>query len=153
MPNTGERESIINCKLHKAYVAYRRKYGVKKGVKAQDRTELFKISMCIFKHMAKYITESSGGLVIKGWGYFFAWLIPKKMTYRQITRNQPSREKFNLHTNQRIYTLVFLAKKGGAFWPWSMDGKFTVPIKQRLKERILNGFRPKGFPYSIQNFL
>lgn len=153
MSSIAESAKVLDHHMHKAYVAYRRRYNVQKGLRAKDRDELFDIVSAIFEQMGKHTVESTGGLAIKGMGYFFAWLIPKKTTFRRMTKDQPIEHKFNHHTNQRIYSFVFLPKENSDFRFWSMDNKFSKGVKNRLKERIMNGFRPKGFPYSIQSFL
>lgn len=149
----GKVRKILDYKTHKSYVQYRRKKKLVKGTFARDRKELELILCEITKVIGDNMVKRDAGVLIKGLGYFFNWMMPyKKFPYKYMQGQDRSFYK-NHHTEQRLYTLIFLPKEKSCFKDWSLDLQFSEKIKQGVKDRLLSGFRYKGYPYSLQNLM
>lgn len=150
----GERLRFLHKGLYPDYQRYFKNHQVKKENKPKDREELIVIMKTIFKHIGRNVIDRKAGVLIKGLGYFYMWLVPRKMTFKTQVKGQKLKEGFNFHTNQRMYNFIFQPLETSEFKFWSMDGRLTKPLKKELKTKIINeGVKYKAYPYSLKQLI
>lgn len=115
------------------------KYNSRTGGKPSmylSRKEVNLIVKCIFKHMAKSIVNAGGGLLMKGFGYFFQWKSPRKIIKKGILPDK-SKLATNYHTDGYIYypTLMTGVFDKNLFDGWSMDKSFNDDLKRDLAKK------------------
>jgi len=150
MAKVSKREQLLNYKCHKAYVEFRRKHKLEKDLKLSNRNEMHLVCSEIFRVIAENMSEREGGVCIEEFGYFFNWMIPKKMFGEKIVKGKPRQYNKNYHTNQHIYTLTYLPSD--YFKGWAMDASFSKVIKKKVFKKIMDGYRYKGYPFTLKPY-
>lgn len=154
MPKTLPNANLLDHKMSKAYTEYCKKNNVPASHRMKGRKELFTIVRVILKHIARHLVDNKGGVMIRGFGYFFIWKIPRKMSYHLKTRGQKVVEKFNHGSDHKMFSPIFYPTAGkGGMRGWSMDNKFASQIKDGMKVKIRAGFKYKIYPYSLKKLL
>lgn len=154
MPKLLPRTHILDHKMSRAYTEYVKNNNISKEHRAKGRKELFLIVRTIFKHIAKNLVEKTGGVMISGWGYFFIWKIPRKMSFEIRTRGKEKEEKFNYSTDHHMYSPIFLSSDGTTNMKgWIMDNKFCEKIKSGMTQKIRSGFKYRMYAYSLNKLL
>jgi len=144
----------FNLLHHSINTEYRNYDHIPKSHRANDREELRKIVITICKHIGQEISDRKAGVHIDRLGYFFVWKVPRKMTYHVKAKGEKIKERYNHHTGQHMYTLIYQPSidKKGTLKLWLMDKCFNRSVKERVRDKILSGFRYKAYPYSILRF-
>lgn len=132
------------------YTEYK-KYRLPKKVKCKDRNELKKVVKAIFKVISEELLEKQYGVYLDGFGYFFIWKIPRKMTYNIMNKGGKVEEHYNYKTNNYMYSPIFIASK--YYKGWSMDNTFNKTFKKKLKDKLVSGFKYKTYLNSLSGFL
>lgn len=125
------------------YTKYRA--SIKKEHKIQGRDKYFKVVKEFFDIIAEETLERKGGVYIKGLGYFFNWLCPRKFAWSPLGFEENT---YSTETDNRHYFPTYLPVKTRS--EWTMDKSFARPYKQKLKENIESGKRYKTFHYSLK---
>ena len=137
------------------YKEYREYYNNRKVQKKDivvNRDRYSDAVIAIGESIGELVTEKPGGVFLKKLGYFFVWMIPRPMGYIMPSVGK-SVKGFNHHTNNRMYTLVFMPVKSPWLSVYSMDKKFFKPVKTRLAENLKNGIRYKTFIFDFKKYL
>lgn len=139
---------------HDIYTEYRGYSKIPEQYRIKGRENLRAFLKVIFKHIALTLVKNTSGVMIKNLGYLFIWKIPRKMKYRQYTKNKGVKESYNYHTNHHRFTPVFMPVKtrNRLLDKWSLDNSFTDEVKQGIKEHLLAGKKYYAYPYSITYF-
>ena len=137
---------------HTIGTSYKKYKGVSGSNRLKDREEVRKMVKTICKYIAEELVEREGGVQVKGFGYFFIWKIPRKMTYDIQQKGGEKIEKYNHHTDHHMYSPVYLPTAGARdiYKNWRIDGTFDRPLRRRLKDKIVSGFKYKMYPYSLR---
>ena len=102
---------------------YRKQYKAPKR-KIRNFKEYKDKGNALTKAISEAISESRGGVYLPKWGYIFNFLIPRKM--RRMTSNG---KKYNHHTDNRVYMLMFIPdKKATVMRPWVMTKSFNDQV-------------------------
>lgn len=150
----GNSLTFLQRGLYPDYQRYLKTRKVAKENRPANREELIVILKTIFKHISNNIVEKKAGVLIKGFGYMYMWLMPRKTPFTLKVKGEALKERYNHHTNQRIYTFIYQPPEESNFRCWSMDGFLARDAKRRLKHKILNeGVRYKSYPYSLKTLI
>ena len=129
---------------------YNKKY-ISKKYKFESREEFKKVIKEIFKVIAKNLIEKEAGVLLRNFGYFFIWKIPQKMKYSITERGKNVVEKYNMYTDNYMYSPQFLG--GSNMSQWSMDNTFNYNIKKNLKSKLLSGKHYKMFVNTFKSLI
>jgi len=141
---TGEERYIPRSLKEKPeYTLYRNT--INKEFKIQGRDKYFKVVKEFFDIIAEETLERKGGVYIKGLGYFFNWLCPRKMVWNPFG---VSKDIYSTETDNRQYFPTYVPVRTRS--EWTMDKTFSSAYKQKLKENIQAGKRYKSFHYSLK---
>jgi hypothetical protein len=145
----AKRFLLLDHKINTEYLKYSKR--APKKVQAKDREELRLIIRTICKHIGKQIVERKAGVHIRKLGYFFVWKVPRKMTYSQFTKGGTTEERYNYHTDQHMYSPIFLPSLDArdSLKRWSMDNSFNVKVRRGISKMVRAGFKYKMYAYSI----
>lgn len=138
---------VLDDSIYTEYLKYR----LPKKLKCKDRNELKKIVKSIFEVITENLIEKKYGVYIEGFGYFFIWKIPRKLTYNVMKKGEGVEENFNYKTGNYMYSPVFIANR--YYRGWSMDNTFNTTFKKKLKNKILSGFKYKTYLNSLKGFM
>lgn len=96
-----------------------------------------------FEKVANKIIENPDGVMIEGVGYFFCYMLAKKMIY-----NMRDTVSFNFSTDGHMYRLTFAPARDVA--EWCMDRSYSKYIKDRVKDKLLKGEGYKSHYYYLK---
>ncbi len=147
---TGREGNILlDYPLFTIYNKLKKK--VKKELRFNDRSEFLAFGRLFFKTIGKELVEREAGVSIKGLGYFYVYLIPRKMAVTYWGKENKMVDSIMYHTDGRVYTYCYIPSK--KFEYWSMDTTFTANNKKELYERLMAGQRYNGYPFSIKKLI
>ena len=148
-----ENGKFLNPSLSVPYNAYCKRKGISKYEKV-DKVLLLKIVGNIFKEIGIQITDSKGGVMIRNFGYFFVWKTQARIPYGARYKNNGSEPMFNYATKNYMYKPIFIPSGGpNNMRYWSMDHKFEKPLRMRIKNKLIAGFKYRMYPYSLRRLL
>lgn len=148
-------DNVFNAGGRQAYKEYRDHYkGQNKSRKdlVVHRDRYTVAVSAIGESIAELLVKKPGGVFMKKLGYFFIWMIPRPLVNTMPSKNG-SIKKYNHHTNNKMYTPIFMPVKNIWLSLWTMDKKFTKPLKKTLSEEIISGKRYKTFFYDFKKYL
>lgn len=134
----GSRPIINKEEFRVTYKEYIKSKG-KKGI--GDKLEIHKLGVAIMDEIAEQMLEHPGGLLLKDFGYFFVYRIEKKLRKRITPKGEKQRYLYSHHTDNHVYSPLFIPDKSKYKRVWTMDGAFSTPFKKRLQEKLLKGDR------------
>jgi hypothetical protein len=115
-----------------------------------DRAEFLRFCRLFFKKVSEELMEREAGVCIKGLGYFYVYLIPRKMTGFFHT-SEGQQEVFNHHTDNHTYALCYVPNK--KFGLWSMDASFSDKMRKQIAKNLSGGLRYNGYPYTMKKMI
>jgi len=115
-----------------------------------NREELKTVVKEIFKVIAERLVENEGGVLIRNFGYFFNWKVPKQMQYT-LTSKGKYVQKFNLYGNKAMHLPTFVPSTD--MEGWSMDNTFNRELKKELSHKLNNGKKYKMFAYTFKSII
>lgn len=146
-----EREGAILFDYDFYTIYNKLKKKVKKALRINNRSEYLAFCRLFFRIIGEEIREREAGVSIKGLGYFYIYLIPRKMPVKYWGKDNRRTERIMHNTGGRIYTYCFIPAK--KFEYWSMDNTFSKPLKEDLFNRLNGGQRYNGYPYTIKKLI
>ena len=96
------------------------------------------------------MVDNEGGVLIRGFGYFFNWKVPKKMQYT-LTSKGRYEQKFNMYGNKHMHLPTFIPSKD--MEGWSMDNTFNRALKTKLSHNLNKGKKYKMFAYTFKSII
>jgi hypothetical protein len=139
--------------LYKPFRSYCRSKHVKPKNIPPIRT-VFKIIAAIFKEIREQLIERTGGVMIKGFGYFCVHVSQgHNITFvKKDDRIVPRKLSRDLGKNR--ITMLFLPNESdGLFKLWSMSHQYAEEIKNEVKTRIRGGKKYKIYPFTLRKML
>ena len=150
---TDEGIPFSNFKLYKPFRSYCRSKHVKpKNI--PPITTVFKIIIAIFKEIREQLINRTGGVMIKGFGYFCVHVSKgHNITFvKKEDRIVPRKLSRDLG-KQRITMLFLPNESDGLFKLWSMSHQYAEEIKNEVKANIRNGKKYKIYPFTLRKML
>jgi len=143
----AKTNALLSQDLAKPYNAYAKRKPISKYDKP-DKHELRRIVGAIFKEIGEQIVKSKGGVFIKNFGYFFVWKTALKTTYGRMYKHNKEREEYyNHHSGHYLYKPTFLPAAGKSHLRfWSMDNKFSAPVKNGINKQLRSGHEYSNLP-------
>lgn len=131
----------------KEYTRYREHKLISKENRIKGRPNYKKFVNTYFKVIAEEFVEREGGVCIKGFGYWFNWMPPKKIvgSYR---KDSEFVDMYSFATNHHLYFPTFWATDR-LVW-WCMDKTFNRGLKRQLKDKINAGKKYKMYLSSMK---
>jgi hypothetical protein len=117
----------------------------KKKVGLTDKAEIHKLGVAIMREISIQALEYPGGLLLKDFGYFFIYRIEKKLRKRITPKGQKHRYLYSHHTNNHVYSPLFIPVNTRYKKMWTMDGTFSKKFKRRLHDKLKSGERFLNF--------
>lgn len=108
--------------------------------------EYKKVAATALKILARHISDNTGGIAIKGLGYFFVWKIPKRHLCNFTERFQKMEGPRAMYDNRYCITFYPIKK----YREWHSDGPMGKQVKRRVKENIRAGFKYKMYLHSLE---
>lgn len=145
------RVSLVRHMLDRRYFKNYKKFAKDYTHRFKHREEYFTFVRAFFKETSKHITESTGGVYLKGFGYFCVLMLPEKLFLENKYKQDSN---FNLHTDNYSYRLFFYPEqKVNTMMPmFAMERTFINKIKEDLTSNLRGGRRYKNFIYTVQSF-
>lgn len=140
-----------NYDIDKDYTKYKVRH-IPKSQRLQNRQEVMDFSTEFFKTISENITKQKAGVLVKGLGYFFIWQVPRKLKYRDYSKEN-SQYEYNFHTNHKMYMPVFEPDVSSGLKFWSMDKAFHSSVKKDLCKRLKAGEKFKMYANSFRKYL
>ena len=125
-----------------------KKKKLKKELRINNRAEFLSFCRRFFRIVSEEIQEREAGVVIKGLGYFYNYLVPRKMPMYHTNDALGVKQSIMYHTDGHIYTLCYIPSDN--FKYWSMDNSFSKEMKRGLYYRLMKGQRYNGYPFSTK---
>lgn len=121
-----------------------------KKYKIKGREEWRHFCNTFFEVVAEEMIDKDAGVLLDGLGYFFVFMSPRKQTY-----NLTGEVKYNLHTDNYIFTPMYYPtrKKGSFLFLYSMDNAFNFRVKAAVRDKIRDGGRFKSYVYSLKRLI
>ncbi len=144
--------SLLSQDLAAPYNAYAKKKKISKYLKP-DKHELRLIVKTIFEEIGKQMVESKGGVFIRNFGYFFVWKTPHKDTYGKHYKHniEKDTELYNHHSQHYVYKPTFIPAGGhNNLRYWSMDNKFSKPVRDGINRQIRSGHKYTSYVYTLR---
>lgn len=145
-----EIRSVINRFSYKHYNNYFKKNP--KKYRMSNREEWFKFCNDFLEVVAENIVDREAGVMLKGFGYFFVWRVPKKMQYSLMKAGKEKTEHYSFHTDNHMYSPIFqpLISPANYLRFYSMDNAFSKPIKKGISKKLKNGESYKNYVYTYK---
>lgn len=147
--------NVFNLAGREAYKEYKEKHSGKKYSKAsviKNRDKYREIVDALGEAASELMLGYPGGLFLPKMGYFFIWMLPRKMqTF--MPKKGGSRSYFNLKTNNQIFSPVFIPNRNTWMSVYSMDKKFAHTVRQGIKTKIDQGGKFRTFHYDLKRYL
>ena len=134
------------------YTIYNKeKKKVRKDLRINKRQEFLSFAKLFSRTIGKELMEREAGVSIKGLGYFYVYLMPRKMAVRFWNNKNELADGIMYHTDGRLYSYCYIPSKQFRFW--SMDNTFTNEHKRELYRRLIGGQRYNGYPYTMKKLI
>ena len=148
-------DNVFNAGGREGYKEYREHYSQRK-VERKDivvhRDRYCEAVSAIGEAISETVVDRLGGVFMKKLGYFFIWMIPRPLVNTMPSKNG-SVKKYNHHTGNKMYTPIFMPVKNTWLSLWTMDKKFTKPMKKALSKKLISGKKYKTFFYDFKRYL
>jgi hypothetical protein len=131
----------------KEYTRYREYDKLAQTHRIKGRPNYKKFVNTYFKVIADELLEREGGVCIKGFGYWWNWMPPKKVIGGRYTV-RGLEEMYSFVTDHHLYLPTFWATDR-LVW-WCMDKTFNVTYKKKLKDKIKAGKTYKMYLASMK---
>ena len=117
------------------------------------RDNVGKLHKVFWEIVGEMLVESTGGVYLKGVGYFFILKTVKKAKHNLSMFKTTDFITFNLHTDGYMFNPSFLPYKNSPFGFWSIDSSFSHGIRKELSKKLRSGYLYKMHAQSLSNFL
>ncbi len=105
----------------------------------------------ICREVKNGLIESEGGVLMKGWGYFYVNRSFGKVLHYRRENGVITGLDMNFANGGYRYNLIFLPRLDGpkSLSGWSFDYMLTDAIWYKIKDNLRKGLRYKAFPFTV----
>lgn len=134
--------SVNHHSIGKEYTEYKKK--IPKKSHLGGREEIREFSKAFFEKVADALIETEGGVYIRGLGYFFVWLIPRKIAFDKYIGGEYLGSGYNYHTDMHPISPMFYPQYP-QFAYFSMDNTFSDRVKKGVSRNVFKGKKYKMY--------